>query len=157
MHGDGPAYGGMDDETAQVQTVVGIVLKHEREFRVWVHKWGRVLKSEYILDAWYPDVFEGRPIGPHPRWHQAGLQCGYMSNQTNHSTIVRPGPGNTYEGRQCYIACLPEVFIALANDETATVIYDEFVRSQVVIAAKARRGTSGRGKGQKGKRKGSGW
>ncbi len=65
---------------------------------------------------------------------------------------MRPGIGNSFEGRKCYIACLPEVFLQLANDATATDIYRDFLDGQIVIAAKPRRGTAGNG--QTGKHKG---
>ncbi len=149
MHQDWPAENGMEVETAQVRNVLGLVARHEREFRVWSHKWGRV---QFVLDTWYPDVFEGRSSGPDPLVHfQPGLECGCLSNQTDRSTIVRPGPGNTYQGRKCFIICLAEVFLQLAHDDMATDIYSDFIECQVVIAATARRGVSG--KGQKGKRK----
>ncbi len=141
-------------EEERVFAVMGLVIKHECEYREWSECWGpKAPAVGGIVPGWT------RYMGPMPTkaeqpffYHkQLSLSVGHSSSSSVssagssilHTSAAQVGqPLAAYDSRDVFIVSLPELFIANIDHRTAADIYSEWLEAEIIIGRKSRRGSS---------------
>ena len=132
-----------------VHEVLGMIFKHDGEFKLWQREWVR---------PGPPPAFASRSIDT---W-VSGSESAIGDTQVHPQ--LRRGPGHTFsaigeEGpedldldkawstvqalgytRRCMIISLPQLFLMKVHDLSADAMYYQWKRAETIIAAKLRRG-----------------
>ena len=149
----GKGWGWMDE---RVRSVMGLVQKHEGEYRRWHPAWG---PSPGGNEDWQPAVgglgADDPLLGHHqlqlvpmtsslPSDLQSARQMGQIAMSGSGSTIVRRSAGKpfaaAYEARNVYITNLPEILLFHLHKHTAAKVYQEWQECEVIIGKRPRRG-----------------
>ena len=158
-----PAAGGKGKgetvKNERVHSVMGLVQKHEGEYRQWHHAWGPVgwpRETEDWEKIVQPAVGGLDPDHALVKHHQlvvspmtsappSDLQSARrMAPTACGTTIVRRCAGQpsaaTYEARNVFITSLPEVLLCHRHRHTASRVYKERQECESIIGKRPRRG-----------------
>ena len=145
----------------RVYSVMGLVQKHEGEYRRWHPDWGTFPGLRENQDWQRMPAVGGGLLHEFLLTHHQ-LQVGAITSSTSSdlqsarqtaqqmamsgsgSTIVRPKAGQplavAFEARNVFIVNLPELFLKHLNTRTAAELYEEWLTCEVIIGRKPPRG-----------------
>ena len=136
-----------------VHEVLGMVSKHDGEFKLWQREW---------VTRGPPPAFASRSIDA---WVSVSESA--IGDTQVHSQLHR-GPGHTFSAigeerpedldldkawttveapgysRRCMIISLPQLFLMKIHDESADTMYNHWKQAETIIAAKPRRVQGGK-------------
>ncbi len=131
-------------EEAKIREVFGMIIPHDGEFKLWQPEWNRPGPAEpwasLKSDTWKRVE---SPIGDDTVHSQ-------LRRGRNHafSSVIGPDLASSSSTmrvsnwrRECLIVSLPQFFLMKRDDFSAAALFEHWLRSETVIAAKSPRGT----------------
>jgi hypothetical protein len=112
--------------------VLGMAIAHDGEFRLWrPDVWGMPAVGGDLGQSCWKKIY-GTPINE--RFFDDRLL----------DTAARSTIWYDNVGRDMVIACLPELLLYWKDERSASVIYQEWLKAEIIIRRKHRRGTTPR-------------
>ena len=128
----------MAQEERRVEAVMGLVMLHHLEHRVWNARWGAVPKPAVggLPSGWRMFDLKDHPKPDSPVLRHPQLRMSVGNSLSGADTTImrwRADGRRAFEARDVFVVSLPELLLTLGRQRTAAEIYDMWVEAEVII------------------------